>query len=296
MRVTLIGSSGFLGRSLTEHLQHAGATVNAVSSRTPQGIDRDTGMLPADFSLPERTDAVVYLAQSPHYRQVPDMAWHLLNVNVVSAVRAANVARLAGVKRFIYASTGSVYAPSFAPLAETAPVRRDRWYPLSKLQAEEALVQFQNDMQVCLVRPFGIYGPGQTGMLVPNLAATIERCGDMTLGRHPINTSEADGLKISLCYVDDASAVIGQLLQVAKLPQVVNLAGPRALSVREIAQTLADGMALPARFRELDQAREFDLIADTTQLAATVNVKFTDFTIGISRTIDELRRTRAQAA
>ncbi len=296
MRVTVIGSSGFLGRTLTASLHRDGAQVTAISSGTPQGIDRTTGLLPHDFSIAPGTDAVVYLAQSPHYRQVPDMAWHLLNVNVVSAVRAANAARAAGVKRFIYTSTGSVYAPSFAPLAETDAVRRDRWYPLSKLHAEEALAQFQNDLQVCLVRPFGIYGPGQTGMLVSNLAASIERCSDITLGRHPHNRDEADGLKISLCYVDDAAAVIAALLQVAKLPLHLNLAGPRAISVREIAQTLAAGLGLPARLKEMDQAREFDLIADTTRLSTTVSVSYTDFQVGLGRTIDELRRQRPQAA
>lgn len=296
MRVTIIGSSGFLGRRLTEHLQSSGATVDAVSSRSPRGIDRETGVLSGDFSLPERTDAVVYLAQSPHYRQVPEMAWHLLHVNVTSAVRAADIARRAGVKRFIYASTGSVYAPSFAPLAETAAVRRDRWYPLSKLQAEEALAQFQNDLQVCLVRPFGIYGPGQTGMLVSNLAATIERAGDITLGRHPIHRDEADGLHISLCYVDDAASIVGELLQTAKLPPVLNLAGPRAVSVREIAQTLADALTLPARLKELDQTREFDLIADTTLLQHTVNTRFTDLTTGIARTVEAMRQGRSNAA
>src|SRR5262245_4623383 len=109
MRVTIIGSRGFLGRALVARLTQRGWDVEGISSSSPGGLDPITGLLPAEFSFRPDTAAVMYLAQSPYYRQVPERADHLLAVNVVSAVKAAEAARRGGVRRFVYASTGSVY-------------------------------------------------------------------------------------------------------------------------------------------------------------------------------------------
>ncbi len=94
-------------------------------------------------------------------------------VNVHSAVAIAEHARRAGAKRFVYASTGNVYAAGFAPFSEAAPVRRDDWYALSKVHAEEALALFRPQLDVVIARLFGVYGPGQKGRLVPNLLASV---------------------------------------------------------------------------------------------------------------------------
>jgi nucleoside-diphosphate-sugar epimerase len=59
--------------------------------------------------------------------------------------------------------------PVFVPIRKQTPLYRDEWYPLSKLHAEEALSLYRRYMDVIIVRPFGIYGPGQKDWLVPNL-------------------------------------------------------------------------------------------------------------------------------
>lgn len=285
MRVTVVGSRGFLARALIERLERNGCDVEGLSSSSPGGIDPATGLLPADFSLRDDTRAVVYLAQSPFYRQAPDRVDHLFAVNSHSALRLAELARRAGVRRFIYASTGSVYAPSFQPLAEGAPVRRDRWYPLSKLHAEDALALLRGQLEVVCVRPFGIYGPGQSGMLVPNLLRSIVDGQEITVDRHPHVAADRDGLKISLCYVDDAAAAIERLLEVRDPPPVLNLAGRQPVSIRHIAESIGAALGIEPRLRQVDRIRETDLIADTTLLEKSLGAPSTDFETGLARTM-----------
>ncbi len=281
MRVTVIGSRGLLGQRLVSQLQGQQHTVHAVSSRTSGGIDPESGRLSAAFAYPAGTEAVVYLAQSPHYRRLPEMIAHVWNVNVISAVEAADAARRAGVSRFIYASTGSVYGPSFTSLGESASVRRDRYYPLSKLQAEEALAPLRNDLRLTMLRPFGLYGPGQTGMLVSNLADSVAKRQPITIDRNPCDPGDEAGLKISLCYVDDAAAMVARLLTVAEPPPVLNIAGALPVSIREIAETIGALLEREVLFSEVERQRETDLIADTTLLRATLQPTWTDLAQGL---------------
>ena len=176
MNVAIIGASGFIGTALVKNLAAAGVQCAALSSATG-AFDLDIGLL-VDAALPGMTlDGVVYLSQSPRYRDVPQHAPHLWGVNVQSALKAAEWASRCGARRFVYTSTGNVYASSFAPLREDAPLRRDSWYALSKVQAEEALALHQRELSVTCARLFGVYGPRQSGKLVPNSLTRSVRGG-----------------------------------------------------------------------------------------------------------------------
>ena len=106
--------------------------------------------------LPQGIEAVFYLAQSPRYRDFPQAADDLFGVNTYGAVKAAEAALAAGAGLLCYASTGNVYQPSLAPLAESCPLDRENPYALSKLAAEEVLRLFRPHLPVisrAIVRP-----------------------------------------------------------------------------------------------------------------------------------------------
>ncbi len=284
MTVLVIGSGGYMGRHLMAGLSRAGLGARGTSSADGSGIDPESGLLPAAFAIPSGTTAVVYMAQSPRYREVPEQATHVLAVNTLSAVRAATLARAAGVRRFIYVSTGTVYAPTFAQIAEDAPVRRDSWYVLSKLHGEEALNLFRQDMEVIVVRPFGVYGPAQKGRMVPNLIDAVKNGRPVTL--HPRKGMPEDngGLRISLCYIDDATEILMRLVREGG-PACLNLAGPEAVSVRSIAEAAGAVFGRPPVFEVSSSSRDTDLIADTRNLISAMAPSFTSFSDGFDRTI-----------
>lgn len=284
MKVLVIGSGGYMGRHLMTGLVATGIDALGISSANGSGINPESGLLPATFDVSPGTSVVVYMAQSPRFRQVPEEASHVLAVNVLSAVRAAVSARAAGVGRFIYVSTGTVYAPSFSPIAEDAPVRRDNWYVLSKLHGEEALSLFRRDMEVIVVRPFGIYGPEQSGRLVPNLIDSVTSGRPVTLQPRPAADDDRDGLRISLCYIDDATNILLGVVRDGG-PACLNLAGPEALSIRSMAETVGVLVGRSAVFETSASPRDSDLIADIRLLVEALSPKFTLFRDGLAKVI-----------
>lgn len=284
MTVLVIGSGGYMGRHLMAGLSRSGVDAWGTSSANGSGIDPESGLLPVAFAIPPGTTAVVYMAQSPRYREVPEQAAHVLAVNTLSAVRAATLARAAGVDRFIYVSTGTVYAPSFAPIAEDAPVRRDSWYVLSKLHGEEALSLFRQDLEVIVVRPFGVYGPAQKGRMVPNLIDTVKNGRPVTLHPRKGMPEDIGGLRISLCYIDDATDILMRLVRDGG-PACLNLAGPEAVSIRSIAEAAGAVFGRPPVFEVSSSPRDSDLIADTRNLVSALAPNFTSFNDGFDRAI-----------
>ncbi len=284
MKVLVVGSRGYMGRHLVAGLVARGVDAIGVSSSDGSGVNPESGLLSDQFSVPPGTRAVVYMAQSPRYRQVPEHASHVLAVNTLSAVRAATAARTAGVERFIYVSTGNVYAPTFAPIPETGPVRRDGWYLLSKLHGEEALALFRPEMEIIVVRPFGVYGPAQTGRLVPNLLASVKGRRAITLQPRADVADDQDGLRISLCYIDDATEILVRLAQKGG-PACLNLASSEALSIRGLAEAIGHVTGRSPIFQMSSTARDSDLIADTSLLVGTLAPKFTSLRDGLAKTI-----------
>jgi len=285
MKSIVIGAGGYLGKNLYALLKGNGFEVEGFGAVHGTGIDPSTGTISDTLCIPYASDAVVYLAQSPYYHQVPEMAWHLLNVNCFSAVQVADLSRKAEVRRFIYTSTANVYNPSFDPLAEGSTVRRDNWYSLSKVHAEEALSLFRNDMEVIIARPFGIYGPGQTDKLVPNLLYSLLLGKEIYLERNPRDPTDIDGLRISLCYIEDAVKMLYKLI-IDGGPDYLNIAGDRAVSIREMVTIMAKYLKKECRFKISENYRHFDLIADTSLLKKTLSPAFTDLEDGLRATVD----------
>lgn len=287
MKVLIVGSGGYVGTHLQAFLEAEGFQVCCVSSADGTGIDPRTGILPDGFGVSAGTDVVVYLAQSPYYHTVPEGFSHLLNVNVTSAVKVAEAARKANVRRFIYASTGSVYEASFTPLSESSPLRRDNMYALSKVHAEEVISFYREYMDVVVMRIFGIYGPMQTGKLVPKLFESVLNGREILIERNPADESDLDGLRISLCYIDDVVDIIVGLIRKGGLPYI-NVAGDDFGSVRKIASLMARHLKTRPKFKVFDRCRHFDLIADVSLLKRELNPRFTSLKVGLKRTIGDV--------
>ena len=282
----IVGGGGYIGRRLGAALRREGAAVQELSSRDGTGIDPDTGVFAAPPEVPRGVNAVVYLAQSPHHRQAPEKAAHLLSVNVVSAVAVAAAAAESGARKFLYASTGNIYSPAFTALAESSPLRRDNWYALSKIHAEEALALFRDRMDVTVARLFGVYGPAQTQRLVPDLVETVASGRSVILEPRSGEGADTGGLRISLCYVDDIVHILRSLLDASGVP-VVNVADKKALSVRDIASAIALRLGVEPRFALSQQRRAFDLIANVSRLKSLLAPRFVPFAEGIARTLQD---------
>ena len=169
--VLITGAGGFLGSHLVKHLD--GEFSVTVLTRKPIAFRDSINEVRVDLSRPDWTDdlergadTVIHLAQSRDYRNFLDGADDMLKVNVQSTVKLLDWAHRNSVNRFILASTGNVYAPQPRPLTEEDPCEPSSFYAATKLSAELLCRQYANEMEIVIVRFFGIYGPRQSKNLV----------------------------------------------------------------------------------------------------------------------------------
>ncbi|MFC1809604.1 NAD-dependent epimerase/dehydratase family protein [Candidatus Omnitrophota bacterium] len=233
-KIVMTGSTGFIGTHLMSFLTQDGYDVFEASRNN--GFDL---AVPGwTKSLPhEKFDCVIHLAQSHAYRDFPDGALDMINVNVRSTVELLEWSRAHCVKRFIFASSGTVYEEMKQKICEKDPCVAHSMYAASKLSAECCIQQYAEFFEVVIMRLFGVYGPGQKDKVIPSIIERI--ASDET-----IELMGEKGLFLTPLFITDCVEVIAELLN-AKLDEnelIVNVAGDEIVSLDEIVSCVAKKM------------------------------------------------------
>jgi nucleoside-diphosphate-sugar epimerase len=157
MRVLVTGHHGYIGSVLAPALREAGHEVVGLDTFYYRGCNFGDGaefkpalaldlrdVQPTDL---EGFDAVVHLAalsNDPLGDFNPSWTY---SINRDATITLASAAKEAGVQRFVFASSCSMYgaAEEDAALTEAAPLRPLTPYAESKVAAEEALTELADD-------------------------------------------------------------------------------------------------------------------------------------------------------
>jgi nucleoside-diphosphate-sugar epimerase len=157
--------------------------------------------------------------------------------------------------------------------------------------AEEALALMSGAMQVVSVRLFGVFGPGQREGLVPGLIQRIREGRPVELEPSARTPADQEGLRLSLSFVEDVADCLRRIADLAvegrTIPSPLNVAGPRALSIRELAGQLGVHLGVAPGYRVLARQRDTDYVADIQRLEQIVGPVFTPLEEAIARTVDE---------
>ena len=170
MRILLTGHHGYIGSVAAPMLLAAGHEVTGLDTFLYESCDLTPGSEVRALRMDVRDvraadlrdfDAVVHLAalsNDPLGDLRPELTYE---INFEASVRLARAARSAGVERFVFASSCSMYgaASSDEPVDETGALRPMTPYAESKVRAERALSQLADDsMSITFMRNATAYG------------------------------------------------------------------------------------------------------------------------------------------
>src|SRR3954471_6656757 len=170
MRVLVTGGTGFTGTALVQRLLEDGHSVVALDYKAGLQSDalRSRG---ADVVIGSVTDRdavarsmkdvefVFHLAAAFRELNVPNSFYDEVNVEGTRIVLDA--ARRQGVRKFVYCSTCGVHGNvDHPPADEDAPIQPADYYQRTKYEAEPLVKREAGEMEVAILRPAAIYGPG----------------------------------------------------------------------------------------------------------------------------------------
>ncbi len=248
MRCLVFGASGLIGSHLLPILRESYSVITAGRRRD----DTYLADLECEWSsdaFPKRIEKVVYLAQSQKFREFPESVEDVFRVNVLSLLKALDYARKAHVKTFVYVSSGGVYGNSSYICDEDAPMCPDGdlgFYLGTKMCGELLAENYAPFMNVIILRPFFVYGPGQRKeMLIPRLVNRVK-------AGQPIQLVGKNGLEITPTYVEDAAHAIQRSLDL-HLSCKINIRGPEILSMRKIGENIGMGLGKKVYFEQIER-------------------------------------------
>jgi len=262
MTILVTGGTGFLGRALLPRLTERGEVLalHRPGATPPEvggvrWIEQDLAA-PLRAELPERIDAVLHIAQSRRYREFPDGAVDVMEVNAMATTRLLDYCRRAGGGVFVYASSGAVNAPGPQPVAESDAPAPANLYAISKRTGEEVVEQFRSQLRAHALRYFFIYGPGQRAMMMPGII-------DRIAGGQEVQLAGEHGIRMNPVYVEDAADATAAALDLTD-SATVNVAGPETITIRGIAELAGHELGTEPRFAH--GAPQPDLVASTERM------------------------------
>ena len=170
-RILVTGGGGFIGRHLVKLLLSKGRMVTVLDDLSTGEIiegEPNVRFIVGDVSNPifrsealEDCCALIHLAA---IASVPRCEGdHSLSerVNQHAAIKLFDEAAKAGVNAMVHASTSAIYGvPEFLPISESHPIAPIGVYGRDKQAAETAILG-RDDVGVCALRLFNVYGVGQ---------------------------------------------------------------------------------------------------------------------------------------
>lgn len=269
MKTLVTGGAGFIGSHTAERLLERGETVTvlddfndfydpalkrrnvAAFAGRARVVEADICDLPALRQVFEenRFDAVVHLAARAGVR--PSIRQPLLynRVNIGGTHHLLELAREFGVKKFVFASSSSVYGVNQKlPFAESDPIFQPiSPYAATKL-AGEALCHVYHHLYgldvVCL-RFFTVYGPRQR----PDLA--IRKFTAAIAAGQPVELYGDGTTRRDYTYIDDILQGVLAALDRSFGYEIINLGESRTVELIELVRLIEKELGRPAMIRFL---------------------------------------------
>ncbi|GBF06344.1 NAD-dependent epimerase/dehydratase:Short-chain dehydrogenase/reductase SDR:3-beta hydroxysteroid dehydrogenase/isomerase:polysaccharide biosynthesis protein CapD:dTDP-4-dehydrorhamnose reductase:NmrA-like protein [Deinococcus aerius] len=243
MRVLVTGATGFLGGVVARDLVRDGHEVTGVGRNLERGAaleEAGVRFIPLDLRSPEPRERLLDGMDGVIHAAARSSLWgrweDFVADNVTVSARLAHACAERGV-RLVHISTPSVYNATGrrVRVPETTPVgpRFDSLYARSKFLAEEA-VRLAHP-EAAILRPRGVYGPGDTSIL-PRLVRALRSRRLPRLTRTEVHTE--------LTHVRNAAHAARLALE-QPAPGVFNVTDGETVPIWALLDRLADRLGVP---------------------------------------------------
>ena len=315
MRILVTGGAGFIGSHLVEELLATGHTVSVLDDFNDfydpeikraniepfsrqiglHHVDlRDAGAVRSVFQQ-DRFDVIVHLAARAGVRpsiQQPELYY---DTNVTGTLHLLEAARLTGVKRFIFASSSSVYGVS-----KTVPFSEDLHlsqtispYAATKIAGEFLCSTYSHlyGIRVVALRFFTVYGARQR----PDLA--IHHFTKRIHAGQPIDQFGDGTTRRDYTYIDDIiQGVIASLQYQGPLFDIFNLGESDTIQLKELIASIENALGRKAQINQLpEQPGDVPMTcADISKARRLLGYNpTTSLKVGLPRFVDWYLKTQA---
>jgi len=254
----ITGAAGFIGARTAEMLINDGHTVTGIDNMndaydprmkeyrlekmqalpgfTFHKLDISDKSIVQQFKH-EKFDGIINLAARAGVRYSVENPWIFVESNTIGTLNMLEIAKETGTKKFIVASTSSIYGADPAyPTPETASSSEPlQPYAASKKGAEAMCHAYHHlyDIDVTVVRFFTVYGPAGR----PDLS--IFRFVQWISEGWPVRVNGDGEQSRGFTYIDDiARGVILALKPVGH--EVINLGGHEVITINNLIKLIED--------------------------------------------------------
>ncbi len=318
MKILVTGGAGFIGSHTVERLlrEEAGevAVLDSFNDYYNPAIKRsnlrgfaervrlfDGELTDAAFVASAleafKPDAIIHLAARAGVRPSIEQPELYIDVNIKGTFHLLEAARRLGTRRFVFASSSSVYGVNKkVPFSEEDPILQTiSPYAMTKMAGEQMCSNYSHlyGLRCVCLRFFTVYGPRQR----PDLA--ISKFTRRIEDGQPIDKYGAGHTARDYTFISDiVDGVLGALrYEDGPLCDIFNLGGSQTVTLNELIATIEEAVGRKAIVNELpEQPGDVPLTsADVSKARRLLGFKpTTTIREGVPRFVEWFRRMRAE--
>lgn len=254
MKVIITGGSGFLGKHLSVLLNQHNIEYEDISLEN--GVDVTNWELIKNFN---KFSVLIQLASKIFVPESFINPRSYFYTNLMSTVNCLELCRINNAK-MIYISSYVYGKPDYLPVDEKHTLKGHNPYSDSKIIAERLCQSYFDNfgLKIVILRPFNIYGPGQSGnLLIPSICSQLKNSEILLKDPAP---------KRDYIYVADVvDAILKSINKDFDKMEYINLGTSLSYSVREVVEKMIHfaGTSVKVKFLSTTRTNEVsDVRAD----------------------------------